>query len=883
MQLKKYLFIFLLLGAFVPLNAQNYDFDDFVGTWNGTIELSYSGGPVPITMIIEPDGFYTETSGYLMPTIYPNTQQCDYEASTNRFHWWFVNTVYAGQSFYTHHFYEIVSFDGNSWELHYNFWDDPMPHPEQGIILLEKEGGASNDYPEPSGLEASQGYGKIDLSWDAPQGGSNLQGYDIYYSYEGGAYEWLDFTGDTYLSHQTSMPGEYNYYVIAQYAQNESDPSNTETIFIDAELMPAAYLDADIFQTTAYLNWQQDYSQTGFPGSFYGYEIYQSTDGYSYSYVGFSAQESFEQELTEPNTFYYYVIAQYEEGDAEPSEVVTIDVSAQTPAVPYLSSAYDEDVTITIAWEEPMVTNGFQAEITGYQVFHRVNDDSFAMLDEVGSPYFNHTIDMTGAHQYYIVAVYTDEYAQASPISTSVVEGQTAAPGGLTSWYSDKQINLSWEVPVVDAGIMSDLEGYVVFVSHDGGSFEELDFAAQENFTHNLQGPGQYQYYVEAIFEGNQRIASTQVSETVLAQTPAPGMLTSNYMDRQIDLGWSAPVVEEGFLGALEGYNIYYKKDGGDYMLLTSTDLETYTHELTGPGSYSYSVSAVYTEGESAMSEITEEMVLAQTPAPELLTSTYMDRQIDLSWSVPAVEDGFLGVIEGYNIFYRKDEGDYMLLTTTDMQSYTHELTGPGSYSYSVSAVYAEGESPMSVITEEMVDAQTPAPNTLMANLEGTDVNLDWETPMVEEGFMDNLVGYAVYHSYDDGGFEYLETVEENGFTVSLAGEPGLHSFYITAVYENGESVATDIVDVELILSAVIDADLIDLQVYPNPASDYLVVKAGEAIQNYRILDSWGRVVQNAYVNDYTSRLSIHHLTTGTYVLTLETKTGAVSKRFLVQ
>lgn len=135
-------FYILLITIFIAGQspAQDYTFEDFVGTWHGTISSENFGGyNDPMTMVIEEDGFYTETSGHLMPTLYPNTQQSEFEAETNRYHWWYLQTVYAGQYFYQHFFYEVVYFNNDTLEMHYNFWDDPEPHPQAGTIFLVRE------------------------------------------------------------------------------------------------------------------------------------------------------------------------------------------------------------------------------------------------------------------------------------------------------------------------------------------------------------------------------------------------------------------------------------------------------------------------------------------------------------------------------------------------------------------------------------------------------------------------------------------------------------------------------------------------------------------------------------------------------------------------
>lgn len=138
--MKKFTFLASLLFIIISSSGQSYTFEDFVGTWSGYISSENFGGyNDPMTMTIEPDGFYVETSGHLMPTIYPNTQQSEFDAETNRYHWWYLETVYAGQYFYQHFFYEVVYFQNDTLEMHYNFWDDPEPHPETGTIFLVRD------------------------------------------------------------------------------------------------------------------------------------------------------------------------------------------------------------------------------------------------------------------------------------------------------------------------------------------------------------------------------------------------------------------------------------------------------------------------------------------------------------------------------------------------------------------------------------------------------------------------------------------------------------------------------------------------------------------------------------------------------------------------
>jgi hypothetical protein len=57
---------------------------------------------------------------------------------------------------------------------------------------------------------------------------TSLQGYNVYYSFEGGAFELLDFTTSTTYTHEDPGYGEHCYYVTAVYDEGESEPTDTE-------------------------------------------------------------------------------------------------------------------------------------------------------------------------------------------------------------------------------------------------------------------------------------------------------------------------------------------------------------------------------------------------------------------------------------------------------------------------------------------------------------------------------------------------------------------------------------------------------------------------------------------------------------------------------
>jgi hypothetical protein len=317
-----------LAAVFLALSspAQDFTFDDFVGTWHGTISATTFGGyNDPITMTIEPDGYYTETSGHLMPGLYPETQECEYDASTNRFHWWYLDLVYSGQYFYQHFYYEIVYFSNDTLEMHYNFWDDPEPWPDAGIIYLVRE----DLIPAPSALGYELYGSDIMLAWEQP---TNWDGslaypdsYMLYYKQGEGDFELLDNVDETGFTHEgVTAAGEHRYYVTAVYDEGESDPSNELMIEL---LVPAPDgLEAQSSGNSVDLSWNIPSSTAGPMAGLLGYNVYTAPEGGTFELIGYVETTEFTHADLPAGEYAYYVTALYDGAESEPSNEVMVEL-----------------------------------------------------------------------------------------------------------------------------------------------------------------------------------------------------------------------------------------------------------------------------------------------------------------------------------------------------------------------------------------------------------------------------------------------------------------------------------------------------------------------------------------------------------------------------
>lgn len=318
---------FTVIASAANMDAQVYTFQDFVGTWHGTISSSSFGGyNDPITMTIEGDGFYTESSGHLMPSIYPNTQECDFDAATNRMHWWYLQTVYAGIYTYQHFFYEVVYFQNDTLELHYNFTDDPSPQPEAGTIFLVKE--SAN--PAPSSLQAIAQNNNIELNWEVPAYGnaglSDPDGYHIYYSMNEEPFELLVTVSHNNFTHENiTIAGQHNYYVTAYYNDTESSSSNFASVLLTTP--EPTELVSHLFSENVSLNWEEPSDLSNPMAELLGYNIYHKMEGENFMLLAYTENNYFAHQNISEGIHYYYVTAVYNGGESSTSNNTSINYS----------------------------------------------------------------------------------------------------------------------------------------------------------------------------------------------------------------------------------------------------------------------------------------------------------------------------------------------------------------------------------------------------------------------------------------------------------------------------------------------------------------------------------------------------------------------------
>ena len=144
-----------------------------------------------------------------------------------------------------------------------------------------------------------------------------------------------------------------------------------------------------------------------------------------------------------------------------------------------------------------------------------------------------------------------------------------------------------------------------------------------------------------------------------------------------------------------------------------------------------------------------------------------------------------------------------------------------------------------------------------------------------------DLLGYNVYYSLDPAPYSLLDFTTQTTYTHVDPGWIGYHCYYVTAVYDEGESEPSNIA---CVLGDNINEQRVDLiSVYPNPATDLINIKSSSLIGSIIIYNQTGQIVATEKANDKHSQLNLSQYNPGIYLLRIETEKGVVSKRIIVE
>jgi hypothetical protein len=79
-----------------------------------------------------------------------------------------------------------------------------------------------------------------------------------------------------------------------------------------------------------------------------------------------------------------------------------------------------------------------------------------------------------------------------------------------------------------------------------------------------------------------------------------------------------------------------------------------------------------------------------------------------------------------------------------------------------------------------------------------------------------------------------------------------------------------------------VDGDL-HIELFPNPAEQYIHIRSDLIIVEVQLIDIQGNIVKSDIINATEAELNLGGLTSGIYILRLNTETGIVNKSIVLE
>ncbi|MFA7074458.1 MAG: choice-of-anchor J domain-containing protein, partial [Endomicrobiaceae bacterium] len=557
-------------------------------------------------------------------------------------------------------------------------------------------------------------------------------------------------------------PGGYIYAVSAVFANGESDYVTLEVIVDD--MLPVINLSAVAYEYNVYLNWEINESSAA-----QGYKIFRD---------GVSVSDDIIEELNFTDTnvsvgiHEYAVNAVYSNGM---SEAVTYEVEI----VPHIISifpytyGFENDNFPGVDWINTHIgdANGSWRERNNSEYANTGNKS--AMVGNTRGDYWlisppvevtedsktlsffardhSNTTTMDKADEYL--------YVKISTSSQSLIGFETVA----TLDY--RSLQTQYQKYVVD---LSDYMNQTIHIAFN-----------------RLSTGGNYVYLDDVSFDA-QELPVFNAPQNVIAQAG----------ENEITIEWELPTIEEG--QQLVAYKLFRNNN----LISELNELSYLDNNVVADTEYQYFVKAVYTQGISLASEIATATPYQLLPATQL-TAVPGDMQIALTWQAPVMNisrntissarsnrDNVL-ILEGYQVY----RNNVAITETVSDADFVDTNVMPGvTYRYYVKAVYNLGVSSASN-TVQTVAYQIIAPHTLIATEGLNRITLNWQHGISlvrnNKNELKSNQGQMKFNVYKDG--EILASSITSRFyqdNAVVAGEE--HTYYVTAVYRQGESQASE-------------------------------------------------------------------------------------------
>jgi hypothetical protein len=262
---------------------------------------------------------------------------------------------------------------------------------------------------------------------------------------------------------------------------------------------------------------------------------------------------------------------------------------------------------------------------------------------------------------------------------------------------------------------------------------------------------------------------------------------------------------------------------------------------------------------------------------PQNVAATVTGNDVTITWEAP---EGMGEDVNGYNV-YRDGQ---MIANMITAQTFTDLDCPPGSYWFSVTAVYTQGESGVADPVQVNIgaldgklqgfirDALTKhiVPNAWVSALNTDYGAVTYNTPFGSHYTL-NLPGGSYDIECHAPGYQ---PVVVTGVTV-VEGATRSLNFYMIGQSDGDEGAET--------LTGISQFTMEELTIYPNPATDEVNINVSTSLNHVRIINNVGQVVYEKPAYDQTLKVNTSNLQQGVYFIEIQTENSKFVEKLVIR
>ena len=374
--------------------------------------------------------------------------------------------------------------------------------------------------------------------------------------------------------------------------------------------------------------------------------------------------------------------------------------------------------------------------------------------------------------------------SQPSVPSASVTPATTPSTPRIDSARrSNRGAVVVWKPPTDDGG--DGVVSYLIQVTQGSNTVSESTTSDTSITLDGLTNGVMYKIFVSATNTVGTGGPSDHAYVTPATVPDPPGAIAALRQNQGTDVSWDAPSNDGG--DPITGYQVQVRRGNEPPTRFLTNESPYSIRGLVNGTTYSVTVSAINSVGESIVSESTEVTPATAPDPPFAVTALRRGQGADVSWTVPTNDGG--DPITGYRVRIWSESAALAEFETSSESIVISGLSNGTEYRVVVTSVNTVGES-VSSESALVTPATVPdAPLDLTALRQDQGADVSWTAPSNDGG--DAITGYRIQvQNGDEPPKRFIAA--ESPYSIQGLENGATYTVRVSAINSVGESVASE-------------------------------------------------------------------------------------------